>query len=118
MDDVADALHILVKSFYSVIGRVEAKTFLRSAKPGDAGPEGVRQAVDRRRKGLHVGVDAEGFCKRRDDALCLSGLEVRKIPLTVPHWLVAVSDTHLVHTLEQLVVDAAELFHGVFDLAP
>ena len=76
----------------------------------------MRQAVDRGGQRRHLCVDAQRSAEQSHNSVTVSRLEVGEITAAVVYRLIAVAHSGLVHLLEQLVVDAAELLHRVLDL--
>ena len=116
MDHIGHALDVAVEALHRVVGRIEAQALLGVAEPADTGAEGVGQAVDGGRQGGDLRFDPQGLAELGHDPVPLSRLEVGEIALPVVHRLIAVSDPHLVHLLEEVVVDGAEAAHRIPDL--
>ena len=116
IDDIRYAFYVSVEAFHRVIGRVKAKALLCVSKPLDARSEGVCQAVNGGGQRRHLCVDTQRPAEQSHDAVAVTRLEMWEVAAAVVHRLVPVAYSGLVHLLEQLVVDAAELLHRVLDL--
>ena len=116
MDHIGHALDVAVEALHRVVGRIEAQALLGVAEPADTGAECVGQAVDGGGQGGDLRFDPQGLAELGHDPVPLSRLEMGEIALPVVHRLIAVSDPHLIHLLEEVVVDGAEAAHRIPDL--
>ena len=112
VDHVRHALDVTVEALHGVVCRVEAQALLRVPEPADAGPEGVRHAVNGGRKGRDLCSDAQRPAELSHDPVAVTRLEVGEVPLPVVDRFVSVPDSGVVHLLEQFVIDGSELRHG------
>ena len=117
VDDVRCNLNVPVEALQRVIGRRIAEPLLDVCHIPDARPERLRQAVDRRGQWHHLVCNAELPSELRQQAPVLVVLlKMREISLHIIDRLIAVFHPHAVHVLIELIVDASEFLHGVFDL--
>ena len=117
VDDVRSDLNVPVKALQRVVGRRIAEPLLDVCHVPDARPERLRQAVDRRGQRRHLVRNAEVPSESCQQApVLVVFLKMWEISLHIIYRLIAVFHPHAVHVLIELIVDASEFLHGVFDL--
>ena len=117
VDDVRSDLNVPVKALQRVVCRRIAEPLLDVCHVPDARPERLRQAVDRRGQRRHLVRNAEVPAESCQQApVLVVFLKMREVALHIIDRLIAVFHPHTVHVLIDLIVDASEFLHGVFDL--
>ena len=117
VNHIRRTFNVLVKALHRVIRRVKAFSFLCVSEPRHARFEGVGHAVDAGGQVRDIGCDSQCRAETCQQAR-FTRLEVGEVSLPVCHRFVSVPQAHLVHFLEQFVVDRAELVHRPFYFGP